>query len=147
MSDLASFRGLVQHYSACLPYILPVVSLLSSVISSEAEPDFDRPPPHRERGRCKILFGTFSKSSPSCRPLWPLIPSTLHAAFLAGETGSAHIAVITWDASQHGWGMVLRWWTNQEGKVIIGTLPDSDDMRHQVLRETFAGVLALELTS
>jgi hypothetical protein len=29
------------------------------------------------------------------RRLWPLIASTLHAAFLAGETGSAHIAVIT----------------------------------------------------
>jgi hypothetical protein len=26
----------------------------------------------------------------------------LHAAFLAGETGLAHIVVITWDASLHG---------------------------------------------
>jgi hypothetical protein len=40
--------------------------------------------------------------------------------------------------------MVLRWWANREGKVIIGTLPDSDDMRHQVRRETLAGVLAQE---
>ena len=40
--------------------------------------------------------------------------------------------------------MVLSWWANREGKVVIGTLPDSDDMRHQVRRETFADVLALE---
>ncbi len=40
--------------------------------------------------------------------------------------------------------MVLRWWDNRVGKVIIGTLPDSEDMRHQVRRETLAGTLALE---
>jgi hypothetical protein len=40
--------------------------------------------------------------------------------------------------------MVLRWWANRDGKVIIGTLPDSDDTRHQVRREALAGVLAFE---
>jgi hypothetical protein len=29
------------------------------------------------------------------RPLWPFIPSTLYASFLAGETGDAHVAVIS----------------------------------------------------
>ncbi len=40
--------------------------------------------------------------------LWPFIASTLHEAFLAGKTCSAHIVVITWDASVHGWGAVIR---------------------------------------
>ncbi len=40
--------------------------------------------------------------------------------------------------------MVLRWWDNRVGKVIIGSLPDSEDIRHQVRRETLAGTLALE---
>jgi hypothetical protein len=40
--------------------------------------------------------------------------------------------------------MSLRWWANREGKVVIGSLPDTEDMRHQVHRETFAGTLALE---
>ena len=40
--------------------------------------------------------------------------------------------------------MVLRWWANREGKVIIGILPDSEDRKHQVRREAWAGVLALE---
>ncbi len=39
---------------------------------------------------------------------------------------------------------MLSWWANIDGEVIIGTLPDSEDMRHQVRREALAGVLALE---
>ena len=49
---------------------------------------------------------------------------------MAGETGLAHIVVVTWDASLHCWGMVLRWWANRDGETIVGTLParDSPDM-------------------
>jgi hypothetical protein len=42
------------------------------------------------------------------RPLWPFVPSTLYAVFLGNETGSVCIAVLTWDASLHGWGLLLR---------------------------------------
>ena len=66
---------------------------------------------------------------------------------MAGETGLAHIVVVTWDASLHGWGMVLRWWANRDGKTIVGTLPDSPDMQHQIRREAQAGVFALEAAS
>jgi hypothetical protein len=40
--------------------------------------------------------------------------------------------------------MVLRWWAYRDGKTIVGTLPDTPDMQHQIRRETQAGVLALE---
>ncbi len=43
--------------------------------------------------------------------------------------------------------MVLRWWANRDGKTIVGTLPDSPDMQHQIRREAQAGVLALEAAS
>ena len=33
LSDLASLRGRVQHYSACLPYVFPFTALFSSIIS------------------------------------------------------------------------------------------------------------------
>jgi hypothetical protein len=33
---------------------------------------------------------------------------------------------------------------DRDGKVIIGSPPDSDDMMHQVRRKTLAGVLFLE---
>ncbi len=42
LSDLASLRGRVQHYSACLPHVLPYVDLISSVIGTEDDPDDDR---------------------------------------------------------------------------------------------------------
>jgi hypothetical protein len=66
---------------------------------------------------------------------------------LAGETGCAHVAVISWDASPLGWGAVVRWWDNRDGKVIVGSLPDLPDMAFQVRRETLDGVLALEAAS
>ncbi len=124
----------------------PFVALFSSVIGTEADPDYDRtvpvPPPVREAAL--FIRGVLSDYATRGRPLWPLVPSTLYAAFLAGETGTARVATITWDASLHGWGMVHSWWDNRAGKVIIGSLPDSEDMRHQVRRETLAGTLALE---
>jgi hypothetical protein len=40
--------------------------------------------------------------------------------------------------------MVLHWWANPTGKVITCTLPDSDDMLHQLRREALGGVLAFE---
>ena len=40
--------------------------------------------------------------------------------------------------------MVLRWWDNREGKVVVGTLPPSLDMEHQVRREMLGGCLAFE---
>jgi hypothetical protein len=122
------------------------VALFSSVLGTEGELDSDRtislPPAVSEAA--VFIRGVLEDHAFSGRPLWPFVPSSLYAAFLAGETGDAHIVVITWDASLHGWGMVLRWWANREGKVIIGTLPDSDDMRHQVRREALAGVLAFD---
>jgi hypothetical protein len=35
----------------------------------------------------------------SGRPLWPPVASSLYAAFLAGDAGSARVVVITWDSS------------------------------------------------
>ena len=119
---------------------------LLSVIGTDGDPEYDQtvslPPAVSEAA--VFIRGVLEDFATLGRPLWPLVPSTLHAAFLANETGSARIAVITWDASLHGWGMVLRWWDCKHGSVIVGTLPESEHMAHQVRRETLAGVLALE---
>jgi hypothetical protein len=149
IAELASFRGRVQHYSACIPYILPFVALVSSVIGTEDKPDYNRTIalPSAINEAAVFIRGVLEEYASRGRPLWPFVPSSLYAAFLAGETGPARIATITWDASLHGWGMVLRWWDNRDGKVFVGTLPDSDDMRHQVRREALAGVLSLEAAS
>ena len=109
MTELASLRGRIQHYS---------VIFLPSAVSDAAV----------------YLRGVLEEHAFSGVPLWPFVPSTLYAAFLAGETGLALVVVITWDASQFGWVMVLRSWDNPASKVVMGTLPDSPDMQHQVRR-------------
>jgi hypothetical protein len=146
LSDLASLRGRVQHYSVCLPYTRPFVALFSSVIGSELDPEHDHrieiPPVVGDSA--VFLRHVLEDYADKGVPLWPFVPSTLYDAFLAGETGAAHIIAITWDASLHGWGMVLRSRDNLTGTVVVGTLPDSPDMAHQVRREALAGCLALE---
>ena len=149
LTELSSLRGRIQHYSVCLPYTLPFVAFFSSIIGTEDDIEHD----HREiylppavSDVAVYLRGVLDEHAFSGVPLWPFVPSSLYAAFLAGETGPAHIVAITWDASQFGWGMVLRWWDNLDGKVVVGTLPDTPDMQIQVRRETLGGYLAFEAT-
>ncbi len=66
----------------------------------------------------------------------------MYDSLTACQTGDARVVTISWDSSVHGWGAVVRWWDNLDGKVIAGSLPDSEDMQHQVRRETLGGVLA-----
>ena len=42
------------------------------------------------------------------QPLWPVVPSSLYGAFLAGEERDARNLVITFDTSVHGWAAELR---------------------------------------
>ena len=44
----------------------------------------------------------------------------------------AHIVSITFDASLPGWGALVRWWNNIDAVIIVGHLPSSEDMQHQV---------------
>ena len=149
LTELSSLRGRIQHYSVCLPYTRPFAAFFSSIIGTEDDPENG----HRQislapavSDAAVFLRGVLDEHAFSGVPLWPFVPSTLYAAFLAGETGSAHIVAITWDASVFGWGMVLRWKGNLEGKVVVGTLPDTPDMRIQVRREALGGCLAFEAT-
>ncbi len=128
-----------------MPYVLPFVALLSSIIGTEDEPNYDSlvtlPPAVSEAA--VFIRGVLEDYAHRGRRLWPFVPSSLCAAFLAEKTGSAHIASITWDASLYGWGAVFRWWDNREGLTLVGSLPDSLNMTFQVRRETMAGLLSL----
>ena len=127
LSELAFLRSRIQHYSAGLPYILPFVSLISSVIGTDGDPVYDTlvdvPPALREAA--VFIRQVLEDYAAAGRPLWPPVPSSRHAAFLVGDTGDSRVVLITWDSSIHGWGVVIRWWANPEGKVVVGTLPDT----------------------
>ena len=43
ITELTSLRGRVQHYLACLQHIQPFMALLSSIIGTEDDPDYERP--------------------------------------------------------------------------------------------------------
>jgi hypothetical protein len=56
------------------------------------------------------------------QPLWPVVPSSLHGAFLAGEAKDARILAITFDASVDGWGAVVRSAPEKRGTVVARKL-------------------------
>ena len=63
--------------------------------------------------------------------------------------GQANIVSITFDASLHGWGALVQWWSNIDAVVIVGHRPSSEDMQHQVRRdaEAASSSLAFDATS
>jgi hypothetical protein len=90
LSELASLRGRIQHYSACLPYVAPFVALFSAVIGTEADPDYDRsvavPPAVCEAA--VVIRGVLGEYATRGRPLWPFVPST-QAVQVRSEPGVA----------------------------------------------------------
>ncbi len=86
------------------------MALIFSVIGTEDDPDYDRVVqlPAAIPEAAVYIRGVLADYARLGRPLWPFVPSTLYAAFLANETGTARIAILTWDSSLHGWGLLLR---------------------------------------
>jgi hypothetical protein len=77
LSDLASLRGRVKRYSACLPHVLPYVALISSVIGTEDDPDYDRVIRLPAAIAAVYIRGVLADFARLGRPLWPFVPSTL----------------------------------------------------------------------
>jgi hypothetical protein len=122
------------------------VALFTSIIGTDQEQAYDAPvqlPPAVAEAAI-FIRGVLEDYAELGRPLWPPVASSLYDAFLSGSTGDARVVIFSWDSSVHGWGAVLRWWACPDGKVIVGSLPDSDDMQHQVRREALGGILAFD---
>jgi hypothetical protein len=54
------------------------------------------------RARTSALGGYVTGHGDAGQPLWPVVPSSLYGAFLAGEVTEVRILVITFDASVAG---------------------------------------------
>ncbi len=132
-----------------MPYVLPFVALISSVIGTDGDPVYDTLVPVLPAVCEATVFvrGILEEYAETGRPLWPPVPSSLYAAFLARDITLSRVVVISWDASVRGWGALVRSMAHPDGKVIVGTLPDTEDMQHQPRRETLGGVLAFEAAS
>jgi hypothetical protein len=124
------------------------VDLFSSVTGTEYDPDSFRPPLP-----CQRLLSTSAtylriRSSPrQAGPCGPSFPAPLRCfpgqRNRLGPHRHPHLGHLPPRR-----GLILRRWANKTGKVIIETLFDSDDMKHEVHRETLSEsgvrVLALE---
>ena len=68
-------------------------------------------------------------------------------SLFSNNIGQAHIVSITFDASLHCWGALVRWWSNIDAVVIVGHLLSSEDMQHQVQSQAEAASLTFNATS
>ena len=116
----------------------------------EAEFDWDRELRVSERARQALEFmrAAMEKYDNVGQPFWPVVPSSLYGAFLAGEERHARILV---DASVHSWAEILLTSPDDPCVEVVGgyrTVVDlqalQDCLAAQVYRETLAGFLATQ---
>ena len=178
---IARVRGKALHYGCAIPFVAVAAPSLSQLMHNrvtgtgpvavpsldeekEAEFDWDRELQVSERARRALEFmrAALDRYGSAGQPLWPVVPSSLYGAFLAGEEREARILVITFDASVHGWAAVLRTSPVEPGVVVVGgyrtavdllgaafispaALPDCPAA--QIYREALAGFLATQAAS
>jgi hypothetical protein len=126
---IARVRGKPLHYGCAMPFIASLSQLITVAVSAhgretgtgpvevpsldvekELEFDLDMAVRMSERARTvlEIMRTALERYGDAGQPLWPVGPSSLYGAFLAGEAKEARILVITFDASVDGWGAVVR---------------------------------------
>ena len=178
---IARVRGKALHYGCAIPFIAAAAPSLSQLmhgresgagpvevpsldVEKELEFDWDMPVRMSERARAALDFMRIAveRYGDAGQPLWPVVPSSLYGAFLAGEAKDARVLVITFDASVDGWGAVVRSSPEEKGTEIVGgyrlaapllgrafvdpaALPACP--ASQVYRETLAGFLASRAAS
>ncbi len=136
---IARVRGKALHYGCAIPIIAVAAPSLSQLIHGREtgagpvevpsldtekvlEFDWDMEVRMSERARAALEFirTAVERYGDAGQPLWPVVPSSLYGAFLAGEAKEARILVITFDASVDGWGAVVRSSPEEWGTEIVG---------------------------
>jgi hypothetical protein len=135
---IARVRGKALHYGCAIPFIAVAAPSLSQLMhgretgagpvevpsldtEKELEFDWDMRVRMSERARTALEFmrTAMERYGDAGQPLWPVVPSSLYGAFLAGEAKEARILVITFDASVDGWGAVVRSSPEERGTEIV----------------------------
>jgi len=145
LRTLSSVRGRALHYSICITYLRPLVPLLAAPTDLDQN-DLDRVHPRREvmSEACKIILDIVDRFASAGAPMWPLVPSSVYGKFLRRELAGERVSAIIWDSSAFGWGAVVRWWDNFDGKLVVCTWDPGEAEDAQVHREAKGGVRALE---
>ena len=176
---ISRVRGKALHYACAIPYVRIAAPSLSQnmhdresgigptkvpLIKDEDESEdfkWDQPMQLSARARRALAFmrEAMERFGNAGQPLWPTVPSSFYSAFLEGRLGGVHALVITYDASVHGWGAVIRTSPEDPGLTIVGgyrlaqeLLGEAfvdpaalgDNPTAQVYREALAGLLAAQ---
>jgi hypothetical protein len=179
---LSRVRGKFLHYGCAIPFISVAAASLSQAmhgregglgpcavpsLQEEGEAtsfDWERQLPVSARTRRALDFAheAMHALGKEGQPLWPTVPSSFFGAFTRGELGEVKPLVITYDASVHGWGAVIRTSPEEPGLVVSGGYRQALDLlganfldpaglgegpAAQVYRETLAGLLAARAAS
>ena len=178
---IARVRGKAMHYACAIQYLAIAAASLSQLMhgrelglgpvsvpdltdEDDMEFDWDRPIAITDRARVALecMRLAVDRFGDKGQPLWPLVPSSFHGAFLAGEAGDANPLIITYDASVFGWGAIVRTSPGDTGVEIVGGFRPAEELlgrayleptrigdspASQVYRETLAGFLATRAAS
>jgi hypothetical protein len=124
--------------------------------------DRDMPLSNRARRALAFMEEAMRRYGTHGQPIWPAVPSSFFRAFQDGQLGAIRALVITYDASVHGWGTVIRTDPAERGVVIVGGYRLAVDMlgrdfldpsglgefpSAQIYRESLAGLLATQAAS
>jgi hypothetical protein len=175
---ISRVRGKLLHYGCAIPFVAIAAPSLSQAMhdrergvgptrvpsmqeEAEQQFDWDRPTTLSPRAMCALAYAkeALERHGESGQPLWPVVPSSLYGAFLTQRLGPIRVLVISYDASVHGWGAIIRTNPNEEGTVVVGGFRTAmedlgtafldpaqlgEDPAAQIYREALAGFLAVK---
>ena len=174
-------RGKAMHYGCAIPFVAVAAPSLSQLMhnretgtgpvlvpsldeEADSEYDWDKELPisNRAKDALEYMRIALERYGTAGQPLWPVVPSSLYGAFLDGEASDVRLLVITFDASVHGWGAVIRASPHEPGVEVVGGYRQAHDLLGgayiepsalpkcpvaQVYREALAGLLATHAAS
>ena len=174
---ISRVRGKFIHYGCAIPYVAIAAASLSQAMHDRESgvgptkvptvqvenglPDFDWDAPRSLSARARRALDyakeALDRFGESGQPLWPVVPSSLFCAFMERRLASIRVLLISYDASVHGWGAVIRTSPDEEGVVAVGGFRLAlaamgkafldpaqlgEDPAAQVYREALGGFLA-----
>ena len=173
---ISRVRGKLLHYGCAIPYVAIAASSLSQAMhdresgvgptkvpslreEDDQQFDWDRRVSLSARAMRALAYAqeALVRFGESGQPLWPVVASSLYGAFLTRRLGPIRALVISYDASVHGWGAIIRTTPDDEGVIVVGGFRLAmdelgsafldpaqlgEDPAAQVYREALAGFLA-----
>ena len=182
---LARGRGKAAHYGCAIPFLaamgpsltqamhqteclfaLPAPSLSEEAADRHFDWDTPLPLSARTKAALRLMLHTATELGSLGQPIWPLLPSTAHGAFLQGlpAPDGSPVILATVHTSPHGWGLSARLqvagpatlvhgpWTSAQdlldpswmiSPVFVGPASTPEDSDHQAALATLMGFHAL----